>query len=114
MDGEDIATDWCGGLAEGSVVLSELGANCADDTSSVLNFVRRKLLNGTLQVFDTSTFTSMGNPLIQCVADVDYDLNFQPDTAVIINGVYMESYFRSAPYFDLTNIDGIVLLDVAY
>ena len=39
-------------------------------------------------------------------ADVDTDDKFTPDTEVIENGVFMESKFRSAPYFDL-RIDGI-------
>ena len=40
------------------------------------------------------------------MADVDSDDKFTPDTEVVANGVFQESKFRSAPYFDLI-IDGI-------
>ena len=44
------------------------------------------------------------------MADVGTDADYTPDTEVIENGAFMESKFRSAPYFQL-NIDGITLLD---
>ena len=46
-------------------------------------------------------------------ADVDTDADFAPDTEVVENGAFMESKFRSAPYFDL-QIDGINLLDTKF
>ena len=47
------------------------------------------------------------------MADVDTDPDYTPDTNVIEDGAFMESKFRSAPYFDL-QIDGIELLDTAF
>ena len=47
------------------------------------------------------------------MADVDTDAAFTPDTEAIVDGIFMESEFRSGPYFDV-RIDGITLLDEAY
>ena len=57
-------------------------------------------------------WTNPDNSVIT-VADVDTDADYTPDTEVIINGVFMESNKRSAPYFDL-RIDGIECLNEAY
>ena len=46
-------------------------------------------------------------------ADVDTDAAFEKDTEVIENGVFFESKFRSAPYFDI-QIDGIKLLNTNF
>ena len=59
-----------------------------------------------MNVFDTSKFTVKGETLTSYMADVDSDDKFTPDTEVVANGVFQESKFRSAPYFDLI-IDGI-------
>ena len=47
------------------------------------------------------------------MADVNTDANYEKDTEVVINGIFEESKFRSAPYFDV-EIDGITLLDRNY
>ena len=47
------------------------------------------------------------------MADVDTDAAYEKDTEVIEDGVFYESKFRSAPYFDLW-IDGITLLNQAF
>ena len=47
-------------------------------------------------------------------AFLDMNADFQPDdTTAIFDGYYHESYFKSAPNFDL-RIDGITLLNEAY
>lgn len=117
MNDEKIDTDWCGGLGtevydgtkdllDGSVVISALGKNAAEGTAAKLEEVRQQLRAGTLKVFDTSKFTVGGEPLTSYKADVDTDANYTPDTEVVENGVFLESKFRSAPYFDV-KIDGI-------
>ena len=117
MNDEKIDTDWCGGLGtevydgtkdllDGSVVISALGQNAAEGTAAKLEEVRQQLRAGTLKVFDTSKFTVGGETLTSYMAEVDTDANYTPDTEVIENGVFMESKFRSAPYFDV-KIDGI-------
>ena len=75
--------------------------------------VEKAIHDGTLQVFDTSTFTVEGKPVTSFMADVDTDAAYTPDTEAVKDGYIHESEYRSAPYFTL-QIDGINLLDTAY
>ncbi len=112
--GEKIATDWTGTIATGSVVLTELGPNApADGTAAKLEEVKTALQNGTLHVFDTNNFTVGGEKLTSYKADVDTDADYTKDTEVIENGIFSESKFRSAPYFDI-QLDGITLLNTNF
>ncbi len=111
--GEDIAADWTGTIENGAVALTDMGKNVAAGTQAKLDEVKAKLLDGSLQVFDTANFTVKGEKLTSYKADVDTDANFEKDTEVIENGVFYESKHRSGPYFDL-EIDGITLLDRNY
>ena len=112
--GEAIATDWTGTIETGSVVLTDINeAAAAEGTAAKLEEVKGKLLDGTLNVFDTATFTVGGEAKTSYMADVDTDDAFTPDTEVIEDGVFYESKHRSAPYFDM-QIDGITLLDTNY
>ena len=111
MNGEAIDADWTGTLATGSVKLTDLNTNvAAEGTQEAIDAAIAKLESGELKVFDCATFTVEGKTLDSCMADVDTDADYTPDTEVIENGAFMESKFRSAPYFQL-NIDGITLLD---
>lgn len=112
--GETIDTDWTGTIETGSVVLTDINeAAAAADTAAKLEEVKAKLVDGSVQVFDTANFTVNGEKLDSYKADVDTDENYEKDTEVIDNGVFYESKHRSAPYFDL-RIDGITLLDEKY
>ena len=111
MNGEEIPVDWCGGIEEGSVVLTEINEQAAAaGTAEAIEEAKAKLVAGELHVFDTSTFTVNGETLTSYMADVDTDQEYTPDTEVISDGYFHESEYRSAPYFDL-RIDGITLLD---
>ncbi|MBQ4111470.1 MAG: BMP family ABC transporter substrate-binding protein [Clostridia bacterium] len=111
IEGKEIADDWTGTLATDSVVLTAINeAVAAEGTAAALADTAAKLKAGTLNVFDTATFTVGGKTLTTYKADVDTDAAFTPDTEVIENGVFFESKFRSAPYFDL-RIDGITLVN---
>ncbi len=113
MNGEEIPVDWCGGIEEGSVVLTEVNEQAAAaGTAEAIEEAKAKLVAGELHVFDTSTFTVDGETLTSYMADVDTDDAYTPDTEVISDGYFHESEYRSAPYFDL-RIDGITLLDEA-
>ena len=68
------------------------------------------LKDGSIHVFDTSTFTVEGKTLDSYKADVEADEAYEPDTEVISDGYFHESEYRSAPYFNLA-IDGITRLD---
>ena len=113
VKGEAIAADYTGSIKDGSVVLTNLGSAAAEGTVEAIVAARTQLANGTLNVFDTSKFTVGGKTLTSYVADVDTDAAYIPDTEVIENGIFRESKYRSAPYFDL-RIDGITLLDEEY
>lgn len=113
-DGSSIDTDWTGTLSTGSVELTDLNTSvAADGTQAKLDEVKGKLEDGSLHVFDTSTFTVKGAKLDSYKADVDTDANYTPDTEVVSDGYFHESEYRSAPYFDV-QIDGIELLDTAF
>ena len=114
QNGEAIDTDWTGDLETGSVVLTEINEKvAAEGTAEAIEEATAALKDGSLQVFDCSTFTVDGKALTEYDADVDTDPDYTPDTNVIEDGAFMESKFRSAPYFDL-QIDGITLLDTAF
>lgn len=104
--GESFDTDWCGNIATGSVILTELNeAVAADGTAEQIAKATEEFKNGTLKVFDTSKFTVNGETLTEYLADVDGD--FTGDTNVVSDGYFHESDNRSAPYFDIMYIDGI-------
>ena len=112
MNGKEIAADWTGGIKEGSVVLTEINDKAAaEGTAAKLEEVKKALTDGTVNVFDTANFTVGGKAVAaDHKADVDTDAAFEADTVVVENGIFKESKFRSAPYFDL-RIDGINLLN---
>ena len=122
--GEPIEVDYTGTLAADSVQLTELNeAVAAEGTAEEIEAVKAALEDGSLHVFDTSAFTVFGEPLTEeFMADVDDDPDYAPDTAVVSDGYFHESEFRSAPYFGLfydesgngSPIDGITLLDTAF
>ena len=102
--------DWCGDLTNGAAQILEIGAAAAEGTAEKLAEVKAALMDGSLKVFDCSTFTVDGRQLTSYLADVDTDAAYTPDTQVIKteNGItyFAESEYRSAPYFDVC-IDGI-------
>ena len=109
--GQKIATDWTGTIDTGSVKLNKVGSKApASGTQKKIDEVKAKLLDGSLKVFDCSTFTVKGVHLTEYLADVDDDGTYQGETEVIANGYFHESEYRSAPYFDL-RIDGITELN---
>ncbi len=109
VEGDPIADDWCGGIEEGSVVLTDINAGvAAEGTVDAIKEAIEKMKSGDLKVFDTSTFKVKGKVLDSYLADVDTDEKFTPDTEVIKDGYFAESEFRSAPYFDI-DIDGITI-----
>lgn len=107
--------DYLGHLGEniydgGSVEVLKPGSAAAEGTEAKLEEVAAKLRSGELNVFDVNNFTVGGKTLTSYLADVDTDSNFEKDTQVILDGVFLESVYRSAPYFDL-RIDGITELN---
>ncbi len=94
--GAKIDTDWCGGIAEGSVVLTGVNeAVAAEGTVEAIKNAIAGLKDGTVKVFNTANFTVEGKAV---TGDA------------VVNGIFEESKSQSAPYFDL-RIDGITLLN---
>ena len=115
-EGKAFAAVWCGGLDEGSVVLTEINDKAAAAGSKEkIDAVTAEIKAGTLKIFDTAKFTINNGQTVAAdhKADVDTDEAYTPDTVVIVNGIFEESVKRSAPYFDL-RIDGITLLNEIY
>ncbi len=109
LNGEEIAADWTGTIATGSVELSEINETAAAaGTVEKIEEVKAGLADGSIKVFDAAAFTVNGEALTSYLADVDDMGDFVGETEVVIDGEFAESEFRSAPYFDL-NIDGIIL-----
>ncbi len=127
LDGTEISDDWTGTLSTGSVVITDVNTDvAAEGTEEKLEEVMAALEDGTLHVFDTSTFTVTVTEdtnvnatvddeghLTSYMADVDTDADYIADTEAVSDGYFHESEYRSAPYFDIL-IDGIDLLDTAF
>ena len=121
MKGEAIATNWAGGYEDGAVAITELGPDAAAGTQEKVDEVIAAIKDGSLHVFDTSTFTlakctdgsyaTDENNHVVVACAVDTDGNYVYDTGnVVFDGYYHESYNQSAPSFTL-RIDGITELN---
>ncbi len=106
LDGKDMGYDWTGTIANGAVEVYAASSIAAEGTQTKMDEVKAALVAGTLNVFDTSKFKVGGQSITTYKADVDDMGDYVGETEVISNGVFQESKFRSAPYFDL-RIDGI-------
>ena len=113
-NGEEFDQDWCHGMDMGAVVMTALNEDiAAEGTAEKLAEVEQALHDGTLQVFDTSTFTVDGQELTSALA-LDTDGDFVADSEeAVFDGAFHESYFQSAPYFTV-RIDGIEWLNEAF
>lgn len=98
VDGTPIDTDWCKGFAEGANKITELNTACiAEGTEAKVEEVEQAIIDGTLHVFDTTTFAVGGETL---------DTYEKNGIEYISDGYFHESEFGSAPAFDIA-IDGI-------
>lgn len=98
VDGTAIDTDWCKGYEDGADRITELNAACiAEGTEEKVAEVEQALIDGSLHVFDTSTFTVNGETV---------DTYEKNGVEYISDGYFHESEYGSAPAFDLA-IDGI-------
>ena len=114
LAGKAIDADWCGTIATGSVVLTDVNENvAAAGTKEALEEAKAQLVAGSLHVFNTDNFTVEGKKLDSYMADVDTDEAYTPDTEVVKDGYFHESEYRSAPYFDVM-IDGITTLNAMF
>ena len=108
--GEEIPTDFAAGIAMGAQQISPLGPNVAEGTQEAVDAAWAAIADGSLQVFNTETFT-VGGEVVTTAFALDTDGDWVEDTAeAIIDGAFVESFHRSAPYFSL-RIDGITELN---
>ena len=115
MGGGELEADWSEGYDVDAVGITALGESCAEGTAEYVADIESKLKDGSLQVFDTSTFTVGGEEVTTAPCDLSF-LDFTTDPATVVyqgetveaiqDGHFSESTFRSAPYFTL-RIDGI-------
>ena len=102
VEGTAIDTNWCGGITEGSVVLSGINLDAAaEGTVEAIEAAIAAFKAGTLNVFNTANFTVNEKTLTN------------EDNALISDGYFHESEVISAPSFDL-RIDGITLINEEY
>ena len=110
VNGQEIDTNWCEGYNGDAVAITALGPNVAEGTAEKVAEVEAAIMDGSLHVFDTSTFTVGGAEVTSAFA-TDTDGDFVPDTdEAVFDGYYHESFFQSAPSFSL-RIDGITELN---
>ena len=114
LGGASVDTDWTGTLSTDSVQWA-LGANVAEGTLAKVQAIEAELKAGTLKVFDCAKFTVGGEHLTSYLADVDGDYVGEKNVIITEGEVtyFAESYYRSAPYFDIT-IDGVTLLNTKF
>ena len=108
LNGEDFPVDWTAGYERDAVALTQLGKACADGTVEAVKAAEQAIKDGSLKVFDASTFTIKGQTPVSILGDVDAD--FVAERECLIDGYFHESEFRSAPYF-AADIDGIIKLN---
>ncbi|MBQ9156344.1 MAG: BMP family ABC transporter substrate-binding protein [Eubacterium sp.] len=112
IDGNTIPADWCQGYAEGADLITPINeAAVAEGTAEKVAEVEAAIKDGSLKVFDTSTFTVGGKTLEELVEAGDETATQL--SAQISDGYFHESDvaggFGSAPAFNFT-IDGITTI----
>ncbi len=102
LDGEPIDVDWCAGYAEDAVGTTALNEDIvAEGTQEKVDEVVAAIKDGSLHVFDTSTWTVGGETLDS------YEID---GVEFISDGYFHESDYCSAPKFDII-IDGITAIE---
>ncbi|MCR5032597.1 MAG: BMP family ABC transporter substrate-binding protein [Lachnospiraceae bacterium] len=107
MNGESFDTDWCRGYEEDADKITPLNdAAIAEGTAEKVAEVEAAIKDGSLHVFDTTTFTVAGKSLEDAIADGTVDASY---ASYVSDGYFHESELASAPAFALI-IDGITEL----
>lgn len=114
MNDEAVPADWAKGFNADAVAITTLGPKCAAGTQEKVDEVIAGIKDGSIKVFDTAAFTVGGEVLSSYQADMS-KMDYVTMTAIytgdvvecIEDGAFNESFYRSAPYFDV-RIDGIV------
>ena len=118
LAGTTFPADWSAGYVDGAVFVTELNpASVPADAAAKVLAVETAIKEGTLKVFDVTTFTApaveggsyavdANGHLISAFA-TDTNGDWVADTnEVVLDGAFCESMIQSAPYFSII-IDGI-------
>ena len=104
LEQKEIDTDWCGGYKEGAVLLTQFNDKIlADGTIDRVAEAEAQLRKGELSVFKTENFTIDGESLESLVEN---NGNYKKYKTYLKDGVFRESYKRSAPVMKFL-IDGV-------
>lgn len=107
INGESFETDWCHGHEEGAVWITELNdVAVAEGTQEKVDELWAAIDDGSLKVFDTSTWTVNGET-ITSTANID---GYNGVEYISPDGYFMESELASAPAFKFI-VDGITELN---
>ncbi len=107
MDGTKMDTDWCQGFKEGAVGITTLNDKVvAAGTADKVAEVEAAIKDGSVHVFDTTTFTVGGKSLEDLITEGG---DFAKYADYVSDGYFHESELASAPSFDL-RVDGITEL----
>lgn len=110
LKGEAIAVNWCEGFDKDAVAITALGPGCAEGTQAKVDEAVAALKAGTLHPFAAENLIVNGEVVASAFAtDTDGDWVADADEA-IFDGYYHESYFQSAPAFNMI-LDGINILN---
>lgn len=104
MEGKDFDHNWSKGYSDDAVFITELNPKtCTADAKEKTDAAIEAIKNGSLKVFDTTTFTIGGKNLEDLIAEGgDYAKYAQ----YVSDGAFNEQNGFAAPAFDL-KIDGI-------
>ncbi len=109
LNGTAMDTDWAKGYEADAVGITTLGESVAEGTDTTVAEVEKQLADGSLQVFDVTTFTYGGETPTSMLGDVDAD--YTPEKECLSDGYFHESEYRSSPYFPSSElIDGITAI----
>ena len=110
LEGGKIDTNWAEGYEQDAVAITDLGESCAEGTAAKVEETINAIKSGDLHVFAQDSFTVGGEKVEEAFA-TDTNGDFTPDADnAMFDGYYHESYFQSAPSFQL-RIDGITELN---
>ena len=105
MAGETFDVDWSKGYSDGAVYTTAINSKVATaDAQAKVDAVVNGIINGSVKVFDTATFTVGGKSIETLIAEGG---DFAKYAAYVKDGAFNEQNGFAAPAFDL-RIDGIV------
>lgn len=104
-EGKDFEVNWSRGYSDDAVLITPINSKVATaDANAKANAAIEGIKNGTIKVFDLSTFTIGGKSLDKLIAEGG---DYAKYASYVKDGAFSEQDGFAAPAFDL-RIDGIV------